>query len=196
MTDVRRLPGAIVESWDWQLEASCRGWMSAVSTARRERNAAVSSASQQAKAICQRYPAIADAWTTPSRPGTLRNLGWPLRGRTSRAARGAVPEVPRSDHRSPSRTRNLTQHPRVEACSVTAVAARHAAHPPRPGHVPASWDSSRSASAPPACCGRPRPPWAELPSPHVGCHDPAARPPNPDRSGPAERYVACLSYGV
>jgi WhiB family transcriptional regulator, redox-sensing transcriptional regulator len=25
MTDVRRLPGPIVELWDWQLQAACRG---------------------------------------------------------------------------------------------------------------------------------------------------------------------------
>lgn len=59
MADIRRLPEPVVEKWDWQLAAACRGMDSSRffhppderSTARKERIA-------QAKAVCRGCPAI------------------------------------------------------------------------------------------------------------------------------------------
>ena len=59
MTDVRRLPGAIVEQWDWQLDASCRGMdVGHFYHPPDERNAAREQRIAEAKAICHRCPVI------------------------------------------------------------------------------------------------------------------------------------------
>ena len=60
MTDLRRLPGAIVEHWDWQLGASCRGMdVGHFYHPPDERNAAREQRIADAKAICRRCPVIA-----------------------------------------------------------------------------------------------------------------------------------------
>ena len=60
MTDLRRLPGAIVEHWDWQLGASCRGMdVGHFYHPPDERNAARVQRIKEAKAICRRCPVIA-----------------------------------------------------------------------------------------------------------------------------------------
>jgi len=60
MTDLRRLPGATVEHWDWQLGASCRGMdVGHFYHPPDERNAAREQRIADAKAICRRCPVIA-----------------------------------------------------------------------------------------------------------------------------------------
>jgi WhiB family redox-sensing transcriptional regulator len=59
MTDTRRLPGPLVDHWDWQLAAACRGMDTAIFFhPPEERNAARSSRIAQAKNVCQQCPAI------------------------------------------------------------------------------------------------------------------------------------------
>ena len=54
---MRRLPGAIVELWDWQLEASCRGMdVGRFYHPPAERNEAREERIAQAKAVCRRCP--------------------------------------------------------------------------------------------------------------------------------------------
>ena len=61
MADLRRLPGAIVEHWDWQLGASCRGMdVGHFYHPPDERNAAREQRIKQAKAICRPCPVIAE----------------------------------------------------------------------------------------------------------------------------------------
>lgn len=59
MADIRRLPGPILEAWDWQVRGACRGMDSSFffhpdgeRGPRREQRAA------RAKAICARCPVI------------------------------------------------------------------------------------------------------------------------------------------
>jgi len=61
MTDLRRLPGPIVEQWDWQLGASCRGMdVGHFYHPPDERNAARQQRIIEAKKICHRCPVIAE----------------------------------------------------------------------------------------------------------------------------------------
>jgi WhiB family redox-sensing transcriptional regulator len=57
MADTRRLPGPSTESWDWQLQARCRGLDSAYFFhPDNERGAARAARVSRAKAICRRCP--------------------------------------------------------------------------------------------------------------------------------------------
>src|SRR6478736_8341414 len=61
MTDLRRLPGATVEHWDWQLGASCRGMdVGHFYHPPDERNAAREQRIAEAKKVCHRCPVIAE----------------------------------------------------------------------------------------------------------------------------------------
>jgi len=59
MADLRRLPTAITEHWDWQLDASCRGMDVGRYHPPDERNTAREQRIEQAKSICRRCPVIA-----------------------------------------------------------------------------------------------------------------------------------------
>lgn len=64
MADTRRLPGAVVDNWDWQLTAACRGMDSSrFFHPPEERNAARLERIAQAKAVCRVCPAIAECLT-------------------------------------------------------------------------------------------------------------------------------------
>lgn len=64
VADTRRLPGAVVHEWDWQLAAACRGMDSSrFFHPPQERNAARLERIAQAKAVCRSCPAIAECLT-------------------------------------------------------------------------------------------------------------------------------------
>ena len=86
MTDVSRLPGPMIDAWEWQYEAACRDLDTELffhpegerGSTRRRRAA-------NAKAICATCPVIRAVPVLRSgRPGALRHLGWNDRGRTTR----------------------------------------------------------------------------------------------------------------
>ena len=86
MTDVSRLPGPMIDAWEWQYEAACRDLDTELffhpegerGSTRRRRAA-------NAKAICATCPVIEQCRVLRSgRSGALRHLGWNDRGRTSR----------------------------------------------------------------------------------------------------------------
>ena len=59
MADTKRLPEPLVDHWDWQLEAACRGMDSATFFhPPQERNSAREERIAQAKAVCQTCPAM------------------------------------------------------------------------------------------------------------------------------------------
>jgi WhiB family redox-sensing transcriptional regulator len=59
MTDIDRLPAPLIDNWDWQGQAACRGMdVSVFFHPPQERNAARERRIAQAKAICQGCPAI------------------------------------------------------------------------------------------------------------------------------------------
>jgi WhiB family redox-sensing transcriptional regulator len=59
MADTRRLPGPLLDYWEWQLHAACRGMDTATFYhPQAERNAARKHRIAAAKAICQACPAI------------------------------------------------------------------------------------------------------------------------------------------
>lgn len=61
MADARRLPGALLENWQWQITAACRGMDAAVFFhPPNERAGARQRRAANAKAICQRCPVIAE----------------------------------------------------------------------------------------------------------------------------------------
>jgi WhiB family redox-sensing transcriptional regulator len=61
MADLRRLPGAIAEHWDWQLAASCRGMdVGHFYHPPDERNSAREQRIAEAKKVCHRCPVIAE----------------------------------------------------------------------------------------------------------------------------------------
>jgi len=59
MTDINRLPAPLIDNWDWQGQAACRGMdVSVFSHPPQERNAAREQRIAQAKAICRGCPAV------------------------------------------------------------------------------------------------------------------------------------------
>ena len=59
MADIARLPGAQLESWEWQLDAVCRGMDSSTFYhPPGERDAARENRAAAAKAVCRRCPVI------------------------------------------------------------------------------------------------------------------------------------------
>jgi len=61
MADLRRLPGAIAEHWDWQLGAQCRGMdVGHFYHPPDERNAAPGQRIAEAKKVCHHCPVIAE----------------------------------------------------------------------------------------------------------------------------------------
>jgi WhiB family transcriptional regulator, redox-sensing transcriptional regulator len=59
VADVTRLPGALLDYWEWQLQAACRGMdVSMFFHPPEERNQARADRIAQAKAICNSCPAI------------------------------------------------------------------------------------------------------------------------------------------
>ena len=61
MADLRRLPGAVAEHWDWQLGASCRGMdVGHFYHPPDERNSAREQRIAEAKKVCHRCPVIAE----------------------------------------------------------------------------------------------------------------------------------------
>ena len=64
MADTRRLPEPVVDKWDWQLTAACRGMDSSrFFHPPGERNAARQERITRAKAVCRCCPAIGDFLT-------------------------------------------------------------------------------------------------------------------------------------
>lgn len=61
MADINRLPGALLDHWNWQLDAACRGMDSSLFFhPPNERNAARANRAGRAKAICRGCPVIAE----------------------------------------------------------------------------------------------------------------------------------------
>ncbi|WP_328952791.1 WhiB family transcriptional regulator [Kitasatospora purpeofusca] len=57
MTDLSRLPGAIEQRWNWQLEGACRGVDSSIFFhPANERGNAAKEREQHAKSVCARCP--------------------------------------------------------------------------------------------------------------------------------------------
>ena len=60
MTDIHRLPAPLIDHWEWQGQAACRGMdVSVFFHPAQERNAARERRIAQAKAVCRGCPAIA-----------------------------------------------------------------------------------------------------------------------------------------
>jgi WhiB family redox-sensing transcriptional regulator len=59
MADIRRLPAPLIDHWEWQLDAACRGMDSDIFFhPKAERDVARERRITRAKAICQSCPAI------------------------------------------------------------------------------------------------------------------------------------------
>ncbi len=86
----------VVDDWDWQLSAVCRGMdVAALYHPAGERLHETTARINRAKQICKRCPVINQcaAWGLTTRE-PYRGLGRPVRSRTRRHPRCSKPEVP------------------------------------------------------------------------------------------------------
>ena len=149
MAEISRLPGPVMDLWEWQFDGACRDAdQDLFFHPEGERGSARRRRAEAAKAICATCPVHQGVpRAVAGRPRAVRRLGRPVRGRARRRPRPAGPRQPRRLTRStraaprrhdgegalaPARVRRpQTQRKALTAAAVRALRACGARAPLR-----------------------------------------------------------------